>query len=60
MRTPWADLRGHIWQLSDPTHDTTFARAGDDLVDGLFVELDAWQWHLLRVDPTTDESWTGG
>jgi hypothetical protein len=55
VRTPWADLRGHTWQLSDPTHDRTFARSGDDLVDGLFVELDAWQWHLLRIDQITDE-----
>jgi len=23
---------------------------GDDLVEGLFVGLDAWQWHLLRLD----------
>jgi hypothetical protein len=56
VRTPWADLRGHTWQLSDPTRDMAFTRSGDDLVDGLFVELDAWQWHLFRIDPVTDES----
>ena len=54
--TPWADLRGHTWQLTDPTREMAFTRSGDDLVDGLFVELDAWQWHLLRIDPVTDES----
>jgi Alpha amylase, catalytic domain len=56
VRTPWADLRGHTWQLTDPMRDMAFRRSGDDLVDGLFVELDAWQWHLFRIDPVTDES----
>jgi hypothetical protein len=27
-----------------------YERAGDDLCDGLYVELGPWQWHLLRVD----------
>jgi hypothetical protein len=54
VRTPWADLRGRQWHLTDPTHDVAFARAGDDLVDGLFVELDAWNWHMFRIDPTTE------
>ena len=56
VRPPWADLRGHTWQLTDPTRDMAFTRSGDDLVDGLFVELDAWQWHLFRIDSVTDES----
>jgi hypothetical protein len=34
----------------DPTQDVTFDRDGDDLVNGLYVELDGWHWHLLRVD----------
>ncbi|MDP9982159.1 hypothetical protein J2W14_001547 [Pseudarthrobacter oxydans] len=50
LRAPWPDLRGHRWQLTDPTRDMSFDRAGDDLVDGMFVALDAWQWHLLRLD----------
>jgi hypothetical protein len=29
----------------------SFDRDGDDLVDGLYVELEAWHWHLLRLDP---------
>jgi hypothetical protein len=60
VQAPWADLRDHTWQLTDPTQDMAFPRSGDDLVDGLFVELDAWQWHLLRVDPIADESPAGG
>ena len=51
VRAPWQDLRGHRWQLVDPTQDVSFDRDGDDLVDGLYVELDAWHWHLLRIDP---------
>ena len=41
-RSPVADDR--------PTQDMSFERAGDDLIDGLFVGLDAWQWLLLRLD----------
>lgn len=47
VRAPWPDLRGHRWHLVDPTRDVSFDRDGDDLVDGLYVETDAWQWHLL-------------
>ena len=51
VRAPWPDLRGHRWLLTDPTNDITYDRDGDDLVDGLYVELAAWHWHLLRLDP---------
>jgi hypothetical protein len=53
VRTTWGDLRGHEWQLIDPTQDISFARSGDELVDGLFVELGPWKWHMFRIDPTT-------
>lgn len=53
VRTTWDDLRGHEWQLIDPTQDISFARSGDELVDGLFVELGPWKWHMFRIDPTT-------
>jgi hypothetical protein len=51
IRAPFADLSGHHWQLVDPTQNITFDRDGADLVDGLYVELAAWRWHLLRLDP---------
>jgi Alpha amylase, catalytic domain len=51
VRTRWDDLRGQQWRLVDPTQHVAFVRAGDDLVNGLFVELDAWRWHMFRVDP---------
>ena len=45
------DVAGRLWNLVDPTHPTlvSFIRSGDDLVSGLFVELDAWQWHMFRI-----------
>jgi hypothetical protein len=51
VRTPWADLRGRQCHLTDPTQNIAFVRSGDDLVSGLFVELDAWKWHMFRVEP---------
>jgi hypothetical protein len=51
VRTQWADLRGHQCHLTDPTQNIAFLRSGEDLVNGLFVELDAWQWHMFRVEP---------
>ena len=51
LRAPWQDLREHRWWLTDPTQNVSFDRDGDDLVDGLYVELEAWHWHLLRLDP---------
>ncbi len=50
VRTPWDDLRGHSVRLIDPTQDVAFDRAGDDLCDGLFVELGPWRWHLFRLE----------
>ena len=47
---PWDDLRGQQVRLVDPTQDVTYDRAGDDLVDGLYVELGPWGWHLFRVE----------
>jgi hypothetical protein len=57
IRTPWPDMRGQTWQLTDPTQQTTYTRSGDDLVDGLFVRLRPKGWHLFRVDPS--EATTG-
>jgi hypothetical protein len=51
VRTQWADFRGRQCHLIDPTQHIAFVRSGDDLVNGLFVELDAWHWHMFRVEP---------
>ncbi len=49
-RAPWPDLRGRRWRLTDPTQNRTPDRVGDDLTDGMSVELDARRWHLFRLD----------
>jgi hypothetical protein len=50
VRTPWEDLRGRMCRLVDPTNHVTYQRSGDDLRDGLYVELGKWCWHLFRVE----------
>ena len=54
VRVPWSDLRGRRWTLVDPTQQVTFDRAGDDLVNGMYIELAAWGWHLFRIEAQTD------
>jgi hypothetical protein len=51
VRAPWPDLRGGAVTLADPTTGAVFDRTGDDLVDRLYVGLEPWAWHLLRVEP---------
>jgi hypothetical protein len=36
------------------SHSKLLCRSGDDLINGLFVELDAWQWHMFRIDVPSD------
>jgi hypothetical protein len=45
----WGDLRGATVRLVDPVHDTSFDRPGDDLLDGLYVELPRWGSHLFSI-----------
>jgi hypothetical protein len=49
IHTRWQDVRGQQWKLADPIQQTAFVRSGDDLVDGLFVQLPSWGWHLFRA-----------
>ena len=35
--------------------DQPATRSGNDLLDGLYVDLAAGDWHLWRVDPAGDE-----
>jgi hypothetical protein len=55
VAAPWPDLRGQAILLHDPTQGVSFDRKGDDLNDGLYVELPGWGWHLFRVDPAPSE-----
>jgi hypothetical protein len=50
VRLPWSDLGGRRWRLSDPITGDLFDRDGGELSsDGLFVDLQAWQFHWLRL-----------
>ncbi len=51
LAVPWADVAGGDWQLADPTTGVSFVRAGEDLTTALYIELDPWGWHLLRMTP---------
>ncbi|MFF5138660.1 alpha-amylase [Streptomyces sp. NPDC013157] len=47
---PWDGLRGRSCRLTGLLDGSTYDRQGDELADpGLFVALDAWQWHLLSL-----------
>jgi hypothetical protein len=50
VRVPWDDVTGRSYRLTDPTTGVDVTRSGDDLHDGLYVELGAWHWHLFRVE----------
>ena len=51
VRAPWDDLQGGRFTLTDPTTGAVFERTGDDLTDGLYVQLAPWSWHVLNVEP---------
>ena len=51
----WAGLQGRALRLVDPVHDAAFDRSGDDLLDGLYVELDPWGSHLFSIRPAAGE-----
>jgi hypothetical protein len=51
----WSTLRGERIRLEDPVHDTAFDRSGDELLDGLYVQLDPWGSHLFSIRPATRE-----
>jgi hypothetical protein len=38
--------------LVDPVQDVSFDRDGTETSTGLFVDLDAWQFHLLAIRPS--------
>jgi hypothetical protein len=48
---PWDDLRGRTWRLADALGDAAYERSGDDLRDGLYVELDPWTSNLFDLTP---------
>jgi hypothetical protein len=54
VATGWDDLRGSECELWDPTTGERLRRSGDDVADGLYVELGPWRrhlWHVHAVEP---------
>jgi hypothetical protein len=46
VRFPSSESRERRWLLSDPTHGVSYERSGNDLLDGLYIDLAAKDWHL--------------
>ena len=55
VSVPWDDVRGREWRLVDTINETEFTRSGDDLRDGLYVELDPWRCHLFHLTNPEEE-----
>jgi hypothetical protein len=50
IQVPWDDLAGRTWRLTDALDGATYDRSGDEMRGaGLYVDLQPWQCHLLRV-----------
>jgi hypothetical protein len=50
IRLDWPDLPGRGWRLTNLLDQGVFERDGDELAGpGLFVDLGAWQYHLLSL-----------
>jgi hypothetical protein len=49
VRVPWDELRDKMWLLDDRLSGETLERHGNDMRDGLFVELVPWQCQLFQV-----------
>ena len=50
IQIPWHDLAGRTWRLIDSFTGAVYERDGDELQStGLFVDLPAWGFHLLKV-----------
>ena len=50
IQVPWSDLGGRTWTLRDVVSADLYERRGDEMeAPGLFVDLDAWRFHFLKV-----------
>jgi hypothetical protein len=47
----WGTLRGKRLRLVDPVHGVDFERTGDELLHGLYVDLEPWASHLFSIGP---------
>jgi hypothetical protein len=50
IQAPWEDLAGQTWQLADTLSGALYERDGSEMLSpGLFVDLEAWQFHFFTV-----------
>ena len=54
VRLPEKDLGGKTWRLTDALTAARYDRDGADLANGLFVDLEPWQFHLFLVETISD------
>ncbi|CAN5498362.1 hypothetical protein BH09ACT7_BH09ACT7_47460 [soil metagenome] len=50
VRVPWGDIAGQTYRLADPITGASMIRSGDELRNGLPVDLGPWEWHLFEVE----------
>lgn len=51
VRIPWEEVRKKTWRLTDVLSGTIYDRDGNEMVGaGLYVELEGWGYHFLRVE----------
>jgi hypothetical protein len=49
VQLPWKDIGGARWRLTDVFSEDEYIRDGDQMQKpGLFVDLEAWNYHFLR------------
>jgi hypothetical protein len=49
IRVPWDELRNKTWLLDDRLSGQSFERSGNDMRDGLFIELKPWECQLFQI-----------
>jgi len=54
IQLPFDHLRAAQWRLTDALSGAVYDRDGDEMLSqGLYVDLPAWNYHLLRFDAAT-------
>ena len=55
VQLPWNELAGRTWRLTDVLSGDVFERDGGEMhVAGLYVDLPAWRFYLLRFQSDQD------
>jgi hypothetical protein len=47
-------LAGKTWRLTDALTAARYDRDGADLANGIFVDLEPWQFHLFLVEAVSN------